>query len=162
MNTARKVSFVTGTIDFRYDFQSDIVFAKPRWTLDSKAEVTRWYDMHSRYFSARFKRPKDLVSVHDGLEVAPQVVALFESYSARLHESLVRFSAVVSAKPRLRLAGRAGGSNVTTIEALTVDEALVAIRAIRESESRSRASGEVRVPRATLAGLTSVDLESKK
>jgi hypothetical protein len=133
MDSARKVGFVTGTIDFRFDFHDDVVHAKPRWTLETPAEVTRWYDMHSRYFAGRFSRPKDLISVNDALVVAPQVANLWERYRAKLHEGVVRFSVSVVSKPRVQLAAQP----TPAMEALTVDQALAAIMALRESQGRS-------------------------
>jgi hypothetical protein len=135
MMAARGYARMPGTIDFRYEFQHDIVVARPRWTLETAADVSRWYEAHGRYLGARFSRPKDLITVHDSFVIAPQVGALWESYSSRLTESLVRVHAAVNTKTRLRLASGVG-MVARPIEAHTLEEAIAAILARREG-SRS-------------------------
>jgi hypothetical protein len=145
-----------GSIDFRYEFQHDIVVARPRWTLETAADVSRWYEAHGRYLGARFSRPKDLITVHDNFVIAPQMGALWESYSARLNESLVRFSAAVNAKGRLRLASGVGPV-ARPIEAQTIEEAIAGILARREG---SRSSGSLRT--SSRSDLPAVDPKTSK
>jgi hypothetical protein len=123
-----------GTIDFRYDFDHDIVVARPRWTLDTTAEVMRWYQLHAKYFGGRFHGPKDLIVVNDDFDVAPKVATVWGSYRAKLHETLVRHAVRVNSNARVRLTTNTSGVrySVSTLEAVSMEEAIAAILAVRE------------------------------
>jgi len=126
-----------GTVDFHYDVQSDIVFARTRWKIESSAQAMSWYELHARYLGARFSRSKDLVAIHDSFEVSLSVVSLWQRYSARLHESRVRVSAVVSSKPWSRVALATRG--VQPIVSATVVDAVAAILACRRQPTNAKA-----------------------
>ncbi len=142
MNAVKLASRPPGTVDLRYDFHDDLVFARPRWTLETPADVMRWYELHARYFGARFSRPKDLITIDEAFEVSPGMVPLWERYSTRLHESVVRFSALVSPKGRRQPPASGPRPHGRPIEAETVVEAVAAILA------RRTAAGELRTPSA--------------
>jgi hypothetical protein len=142
---------VKGTIDFRYDFDHDVVISRPRWTIDSSSEVMRWYQLHANYFGPRFKGKKDLIVVNDAFDVLPKVATLWGSYRAKLHESFVRFTVPVSNNPRVRLTTNTSGVrysvSTNSLEAATVEEAVDAILAVREAKGETKAS---------VAGVTSI------
>jgi len=131
-----------GTVDFRYDTSEDIVYARPRWTLETAADVTRWYEMHVRYFGTRFRLPKDMITVQDNFHVAPEVFGLWQRYCVRLQESLVRFAAYVTTNPRvdLGMAGSGMRHSAGTIETKTVAEAVSGITDLRAVVSKTRTS----------------------
>jgi hypothetical protein len=134
MNIVRVTGCAPGTVDFQYSFPEDIVIARSRWSIDTPAEVMCWYELHARYLTARFSRSKDLITVQDKLDVSPKVIWLWERYFVRLHEDLLRFSAIVGGKAWSRLA--LAGSRVDTIESATLADAMAAIRARRKAAVR--------------------------
>jgi hypothetical protein len=144
---------VKGTIDFQYDFDHDLVVAKPRWSLDTSAEVMRWYQLHASYFAGRFGSPKDLITVNDDFDVAPKVATLWGSYRAKLQERWVRSSVHVRNNARVRLTTNTSGVrySVSSVECATVEEAIAAILAVREAKGTGRPSSEIRalVPSST-------------
>ncbi len=148
-----------GTIDFSYDFPHDLVLARPRWTLQTAAEAMRWYESHTRYFGARFSRPKDLITVHDAFEVAPQVRALWQDYQARLHQNLVRFAASVTESDAARLSRKPGlaGDGPATIVTDTVADAVAAILARRQAAEHSLHPGTFPATRASSTRLVAQD-----
>jgi hypothetical protein len=127
-----------GTIDFRHDVGADIVVMRPRWVLDSTLEVTRWYHLASGYFAQRFREKKDVVSVHEGFDVTPQVAALWGQYRARLNEAHIRLSVRVGNNPRVRLATQTSSVrySVSALECPTVEEAIQVILKAREAAAR--------------------------
>ena len=142
------VACAPGTIDFSYDFLHDVVIARPRWTLETAAEVMRWYESHARYFAGRFSRPKDLITIHDAFEVAPQIRSLWQNYEARLQENLVRFAASVMESPAARHARSAGlaRDGAAVIVTDTVADAVAAILARRQTEGSSLLPALLRPP----------------
>ncbi len=122
-----------GTIDFQYDDRSDVVIARPRWLLDTAVEITRWYKLHADYFAGRFHGPKDLITLHDGFDVATKVAPLWDAYSAKLHESCVRFSVRVRTDPGT---GAAPGSS-RSLEAPSVEAAIGVLLRLRGGERPS-------------------------
>jgi len=143
---------VKGTVDFRYDFHHDLVVATPRWKLETPVEVMHWYQVHARYFGARFSRPKDMAVVEDAFEVASLVAPLWASYRDKLHESLVRHRVVVKANAPPRLTTTMGsGRYAVPSEARSVDEAIAAILALRAASEPGRPSGAARVSGAPAA-----------
>jgi len=141
---------MTPVIDFQYDFQHDIVIARPRGRLESKYDVMRWYEVHSRYFRSRFHGMKDLVTVNDALDVAPSVVPLWESYRATLHENFIRFSVLVRSGGRPRPASGVH-TTLTSTEVPTVADAIDAIMAIRAAVRSEHLSGALWSPRLSLS-----------
>jgi hypothetical protein len=139
-----------GTIDFQYDFHNDLVVARPRWHIDTPAEALRWYQMHARYFTARFSRPKDMIVVEDAFDVAPEIGALWRTYCANLQEeSLVRFSIYVKSRSSLRPTATARGPRhgSGTIETPTVEDAVATIMVLRQRDESMRSSSEMRAVR---------------
>jgi hypothetical protein len=141
---------VKGTIDFQYDFHNDLVLARPRWHIDTPAEALRWYQTHTRYFTARFSRPKDIVVVEDAFDVAPAIGPLWRTYCAKLkEEGLVRFSIHVKNRSSVRtIATPLGPRHESgTIESPTVEDAVAAIMALRQRDESARSSSEMRAVR---------------
>lgn len=135
-----------GTIDFRYDFDNEIVIARPRWHIDTPAEAMRWYQLSSRYFTARFSSPKDLIIVEDAFRVAPEVRPLWLGYRDKALDAFVRLAVYVTSSSQPRLAfvtpvtSGARGSGVGRMETPTVEDAIAAIRRLRQ-DSESPPSG---------------------
>jgi hypothetical protein len=148
------MSATRGTIDFKYDFDHDLVIAKPRWVLDSPAEVMRWHELHASYFGGRFGSPKDLITVNDAFDIVPKVATLWGSYRAKLHERWVRSAVYVNNIARVRLTIHTSGvlHTVTSIERATVEEAIDAVLAIRLAKGTQHPSSEIR----SLGGASSV------
>jgi hypothetical protein len=139
-----------GTIDFRYDFDHDLVIARPKWTLDATAEVMRWYELHAKYFSARFRTPKDLITVNDAFDVTPKVATVWGSYRAKIHQSFIRHSVRVNNNARVRLTTNTSGArySISTLETSSVEEAIREILAAREriaSETREIGPSSMRL-----------------
>ncbi len=121
-----------GTVDFHYDFHDDLVFARARWSLSTPVEVTRWYEMHARYFASRFSRPKDMITVADAMEVSRSVLPLWERYTVRLHETAVRFSATVVSMP-LPASGAGKSPRLPSVDVGSIADAVAAILARRRA-----------------------------
>jgi hypothetical protein len=126
----------TGTIDFRHDVANDIVVMRPRWTLDTPLEVTRWYQMQAGYFAARFSERKDVVMLNDAFDITPQVATLWGKYRARVHELYIRHSVRVANTARVRLTTHTSGVrySVSSIECATLEEAIETIKVARRGE----------------------------
>jgi hypothetical protein len=144
------VKLVRGTIDFQYDFHDDLVIARSRWHLDSSAEATRWYQMHARYFTSRFSRPKDLISVEEEFDVRPDVAQLWGGYFAKLHEGFVRFSVRVKKPERLSTPPLGQRHAPSAVEAGTVEQAVAAIGLMRKGEKKLNPSGVSRRSSASM------------
>jgi hypothetical protein len=145
---------VKGTFDFQYDFRNDVVITRPRWHVDTPAEALRWYQMHARYFTARFSRPKDLVVVEDAFDVAPQVGPLWRTYYGQLQEeSLVRFSICVKSRLSIKATTAPHGARHSsgTIETPTVENAIATIMVLRQRDEGARSSGAIRAVRPSSA-----------
>jgi len=143
-----------GTIDFHYSFTDDIVFAQPRGALEVSCDVMRWYELQANYLRARFRHPKDLVTIDGAMVVAPKVAALRDAYQARLLDELVRFSVRVTG-------GAANGSprssvpslrSSAALEAPTVEEAVAMIYALRVPPAVERPSAIMRATRPGVSG----------
>jgi hypothetical protein len=140
---------LTGTIDFRHDTVNDIVIVRPRWTLDTPVEVTRWYEMHVRYFAGRFQGPKDVIVLNAAFDVTAKVASLWGQYRARLHETYIRFSIRVNSNPRVLAstatsAVRHSLTSVATLEAASMEEATAVILEARERANPARAGSGTR------------------
>jgi hypothetical protein len=134
-----------GTIDFHYEFVNDIVIAMPRWNLETSCEVMHWYELHANYLRARFRGPKDLVTVNDNFKVALPVAALWESYRSQLFQTLVRHSVLVDSREPSRVMSHLDGAHIATGrgEVSTIEAAVSTILAAREAQGR-RASAMMR------------------
>jgi hypothetical protein len=134
---------VRGTIDFRHDIVNDIVIQTPRWTLDSPVEVMRWYQVQASYFAQRFREKKDVIILNGAFDVTPQVGTLWGQYRAKLHEVYVRHSVRVANSPRVRLTTNTSAArySISALEALTLDEAVLAILAARAPAPARSPSG---------------------
>jgi hypothetical protein len=148
VNAARMTHRPPATVDFRYDFRDDIVFARPRCTLETPGDVQRWYELHARYFTARFSRAKDLVMVHDAFEIGQAMHPLWDSYLAKLHESMVRFSAAVTNQPtsHVERSGSRPRISAHTVQANNLADAIASIRTRRDALRETRPSGSMRSP----------------
>jgi hypothetical protein len=137
---------VKGTIDFRYDAVNDLVVSRPRWVLTSSIEVMRWYQMHASYFGGRFNDRKDLIVLNDAFDVTPQVATLWGQYRARLHETYVGLSVRVNSNARVRLTTNTSAARYTisALECPSLEEAIAAIRAARETRESEKPSSGVR------------------
>ena len=127
--------------------------ARARWILDSPSEVMRWYQLHTNYLGARFREPMDLVSIHDAFDLAPKMAELWGSYSAKLHEKLVRFSVGVKSNARVRLTVNTSGARygIPTTEATTVEEAAQEITGFYRNYHSCRWVGDLLVLRLLVA-----------
>ena len=74
-----------------------------------------------------------MITVDDAFEVSPSVVSLWESYTLRLQETVVRFSATVVCKRRPSQRGSI--SRLPSVEVGTVPDAVAAILARRRASS---------------------------
>jgi hypothetical protein len=146
-----------GTVDFSYDFDHDLVIARPRWTLNATADVMRWYQLHANYFGARFRAPKDLITVNDAFDVLPKVATVWGAYRAKLHDAFVRHSVRVNNNARVRLSTNTSGVrySISTLESPSVEEAIAAILAVRATGPTER-SGTRDVSSPSVRELTAV------
>ncbi len=154
---------MNGTVNFEYDFEHDVIIARPRWTLESAQDVMRWYQLHADYFLGRFHARKDMITVNDAFDVAPKIATLWGLYRAKLHESCVSFSVRVRSNPRVRLTTNTSGVrySISTLEAPTIDDALSLILALRESREFAHPPSSARPSQASL-GAGPRALESRK
>lgn len=130
-----------GTIEFRHDMVHDIVIARPRWTLDTPADVLRWYQLHVSYFTGRFREKKDVVAMHDAFDVHPKVATLWGQYRATLLGTYVRHSVRVANNARVRMTMNTSAVRyrVSAVEGSSLEDAIEIIRAAREAAAESEA-----------------------
>lgn len=122
-----------GTIDFRYHAPNDVVVATPHWRLETTADAAEWLETYARYLK-RFDRRMDLIIVLDDFDIAPAIATAWGEYRAKLHQNLTRHSIRVHASNRVRLFVNTSGArfDVATGEAATVEDAILAIKTLRQ------------------------------
>jgi hypothetical protein len=129
-----------GTVEFRYDDARDIVIARPRWTLATVSDVSRWYQMSLAYFMARYRGRKDVVVHNDDFDVVPRLSTLWGQYRALLHDSRMSRCVTVGTSARVQMATNASSvqHGVHTFERATVEDAIELIVSMRKSELSPR------------------------
>ena len=133
---------MSGTIDFRHDAATDIVFVTPHWTLQTHQDVLLWYQQYVDYCESNFPgRRVDMIIELSDFHIGPSIAAEWGVYRARVHQSFTRHSCRVNADLRVRLHVLTSGArhNVAaqTDEVSTLEEAVKVIEAKRQGATSS-------------------------
>jgi hypothetical protein len=128
---------MSGSIDFRYDQDRDIVIATPHWKIATENDVTTWLSQYAMYMKP-FGRRMDMVVVLDDFEVTAAIGSKWGEYRARLHKEYLRYSIRVHSKRDVKLFVNTSGArfNIATEEAASVDDAVDAILEMRRRAMR--------------------------
>jgi hypothetical protein len=123
---------MSGTIEFVYDADNDVVVARPTWTIATPEDCGRWFRCWTDYLTT-FGRKVDCIIVLDDFHVEPQVSVTWAEYRAQLTRDYHRFSCRVRSDWSLRqlILETSAQQNVTASEAESVEAALANIRRAR-------------------------------
>jgi len=122
------------TIEIRHDTANDILIARPRWTLATKADVVAWHknwvDLLTPYVA---KKKPDIVVVLDEFRITGEAITLWGEYRADLNKNYFGISYRVNADSKVHITTLTSGMNynASTAEAPTVEDAIQAILAVR-------------------------------
>ena len=125
---------MSGTIDFVYDVDNDIVVATPHWKINTQADVLEWFGQYQAYMR-RFDRKMDFIVILDDFELGPGIGVLWGEYRARVHNLYTRFNFRVHSSSRVKLFVNTSGVryNVSTEEAHSVEDAILGIKELRKT-----------------------------
>lgn len=125
-------------IEFEYDAAHDVVIARARWTLATRADCIawrqQWHDGLAPYSKAR--KP-DVVIVLDEFHVLGEAVLCWGEYRADLVKNDMRISFRVNPELRVRVGILTSGVayDAATAEAPTVADATAGILAARAARA---------------------------
>ena len=125
---------MTGTISFEHDKVNDIIFAKPKWNIETKQDCEIWYQQWSDYLKT-FGKKIDIVVSLDEFKVAAQVAEAWGEYRAKLNNDFFRFSYRVNPELITGIFIKTSGIryHAATKEALSIESAIVAIKEERKN-----------------------------
>jgi len=125
---------MTGTISFEHDKVNDIIFAKPKWNIETKQDCEIWYQQWSDYLK-KFGKKIDIVVSLDEFKVAAQVAEVWGEYRAKLNNDFFRFSYRVNPELITGIFIKTSGIryHAATKEALSIESAIVAIKEERKN-----------------------------
>lgn len=129
---------MSGTIDFQYDAENDVVIATSHWHIETEADLEPWYQVWADYFEKNFPgRRMDLVVELTGFQINPAVAPRWGEYRARVHKNFTRHSYRVHSNARVRLWVNTSGVryDASTSEAATIEDGIAAIREERRREA---------------------------
>jgi len=123
-------------IEVEFDSRNDLLIARPKWDLKTRADVQAWHknwiDVLAPY--AKDKRP-DVVVVLDEFRVSGEAIKIWGEYRADLNSKYFGISYRVNPESRVRIAILTSGVayNSATAEAPTIQDAVKAILAVRRN-----------------------------
>jgi hypothetical protein len=125
---------MTGTINFEHDKVNDIIYAKPKWNIETKQDCEIWYQQWSDYLK-KFGKKIDIVVSLDEFKVAAQVAEIWGEYRAKLNNDFFRFSYRVNPELITGIFIKTSGIryHAATKEALSIESAIVAIKEERKN-----------------------------
>ncbi len=123
---------MSGTIDFEYDRENDIIVAVPHWKINTRDDILAWYSQYETYMK-KFTRKMDFIVVLDDFEIGAGMGVYWGEYRAKVHQLYTRFNYRVHSNNRVKLFVNTSGVryNVATEEAATIEDAVEAIMVSR-------------------------------
>ncbi|MDD2775108.1 MAG: hypothetical protein PHU06_04055 [Gallionella sp.] len=123
---------MTGTIQFQYDEENDVVIVTPHWKIETKEDCEAWFKQYVDYFGV-FHRKVDAVFVLDDFVVASQIVTVWSEYRVRLMKSFIRFSYRVNSNSLVNIMVKSSSFRYNAIsqDADSVEGAIEGIKAER-------------------------------
>ncbi len=125
---------MTGTIDFKYDEENDIVIATPHWSIGSKEDCEIWYNQWVG-FLAPFKRKMDAIMVLDDFYVKANYSVEWGHYRVKVLQEYTRFSYRINPNLTTGIFIKTSGArfNASTNEASSLEAAIKAIQNDRKA-----------------------------
>lgn len=129
---------MTGTIQFQYDEENDVVIVTPHWKIATLEDCEAWFKQYVDYFGV-FHRKVDAVFVLDDFVVTSQIVTVWSEYRIRLMKSFIRFSYRVHSNSLVNIMVKSSSFRYNAIsqDADSVEGAIEGIKAERLGEAAS-------------------------
>ncbi len=123
---------MTGTIQFQYDEENDVVIVTPHWKIETQADCEAWFKQYVDYFGL-FHRKVDAIFVLDDFVVTSQIVAIWSEYRVRVMKSYIRISYRVNSNSLVNIMLKASSFRYNAIsqDADSIEGAIEGIKAAR-------------------------------
>lgn len=125
-----------GKMFFSYDFDTDIVTARPNWHIVTEEDCKVWYREWEDYLR-KFGRQMDCIMILDNFKVDSDISPRWGEYRAKINNQYIRYGFRVNPSILVSLYVKASGIqyNAATAEAATYEDAVQSILNTRKTHA---------------------------